>query len=312
MTGSPRNHGRGAVQPDGAAPDGFGPSHDARPYPDAQQDPYARPGQQGPADPPTDVFPIVGDDRPTARVPRVLDAEPSDRPGRPDAAADARDEDGEGGDGGAGRDGEARPEREMPTMLEQMGGVSGVVYSSVPVAVFIVVNILASLKPALFAAVGAGVAIAIVRIVRKEKLQPVVSALIGVAVCAFIANRSGQARDFYLPGLLLSAALGLACLVSVIARWPLAGVIWHGINGDGQGWRSDRRMLRAYMLATGLWALVFAARVVVQGWLYNVDEANWLGIARLLMGYPLMGVALLGTVLAVRWARRGTPATEPS
>jgi hypothetical protein len=42
--------------------------------------------------------------------------------------------------------------------------------------------------------------------------------------------------------------------------------------------------------------------------LYSADEATWLGIARLAMGYPLVGLALLGTVWAVRRARRG-PAT---
>ena len=50
--------------------------------------------------------------------------------------------------------------------------------------------------------------------------------------------------------------------------------------------------------------VVFVARVVVQGWLYDADEETWLGIARLAMGYPLFGVALLGTVLAVRRAQR--------
>ena len=81
-------------------------------------------------------------------------------------------------------------------------------------------------------------------------------------------------------------------------------MIWHGINGDGQGWRRDPRLLRAYTWATLLWALVFAARVVVQGLLYRYDEETWLGIARLAMGYPLVGVALLGTIWAVRRARR--------
>ena len=86
-------------------------------------------------------------------------------------------------------------------------------------------------------------------------------------------------------------------------------MIWHGINGDGQSWRRDRRLLRAYTLASLLWTLVFVARVVVQGLLYNADEETWLGVARLAMGYPLVGVALLGTVWAVRRARR---APEPS
>lgn len=197
-----------------------------------------------------------------------------------------------------------RREREFPTLLEQMGGVQGIVASTIPVAVFVLVNIIFGLQPALIAAIASGVAIAAWRIVRKQPLQPAVSGLLGVGVAAFIAYRTGEARGFYLPGLLFSAALGLAFLVSMVVRRPLAGVIWHAVNGEGQGWRRDPRLLRAYMFASALWTLVFVARVLVQGLLYNADEETWLGVARLAMGYPLVGVALLGTVLAVRRAHR--------
>ena len=203
--------------------------------------------------------------------------------------------------------GDGPRERELPTVLEQMGGVQGVVASTIPVAVFVVANVAFELQPALIAAVAAGVAIAVWRITRKQALQPAVSGLLGVGIAAFIAYRTGEARGFYLPGLLFSAACGLAFLVSMVVRRPLAGVIWHALNGDGQSWRSDPRLLRAYTFATALWTLVFAARVVVQGLLYNADEETWLGIARLAMGYPLVGLALLGTVWAVRRARRGEP-----
>jgi len=185
-----------------------------------------------------------------------------------------------------------------------MGGVPGIIASTIPVAVFVVVNIVSTLQPALIAALAAGVVIAIWRIVRKQPLQPAVSGLFGVGIAAFIAYRTGEARGFYLPGLIYSAVLGLAFLVSVLVRWRLAGVIWHGINGDGQSWRRDPRLLRAYTWASLLWTLVFAARLVVQGLLYNADATTWLGIARLAMGYPLVGVALLGTVWAVSRARR--------
>ena len=197
-----------------------------------------------------------------------------------------------------------RAERSMPTLMEQMGGLSGIVASTVPIAVFVIANILFELQPALIAALVAGVGVAIFRVVRKQPLQPAISGLVGVGVCAFIAYRTGEARGFYLPGLLYSAALGLAFLVSIVVRWPLAGVIWNGINGHGQGWRKNPRMLKAYSWASALWALVFAARLVVQGFLYNADEETWLGIARLAMGYPLIGVAILGTILAVRRADR--------
>lgn len=195
-------------------------------------------------------------------------------------------------------------ERETPSLLEQMGGVQGVVASTVPVAVFVVANVAFGLQAAVISALAAGVATAVWRIARKQPLQPAVSGLFGVGIAAFIAYRTGEARGFYLPGLLFSAACGLAFLVSMAVRWPLAGVVWHAVNGDGQSWRADPRLLRAYTFATALWTLVFASRVVVQGWLYNADEETWLGIARLAMGYPLVGLALLGTVWAVRRAGR--------
>lgn len=204
-----------------------------------------------------------------------------------------------------------RPERQFPTLLEQMGGVSGIVASTIPVGVFVVSNILLDLQPAIIAALVAGVAVAVWRVVRKQPLQPAVSGLLGVGLAAFIASRTGEARGFYLPGLIASAAFGLAFLVSVLVRWPLAGVVWHGINGDGHGWRRNPALLRAYTWATLLWTLVFASRVVLQGLLYDANEETWLGVARLAMGYPLTGLALLFTIWAVRRAHRtaDAPAT---
>jgi hypothetical protein len=196
----------------------------------------------------------------------------------------------------------------MPTLLEQMGGVSGIIASTIPVGVFVVANVLFALQPAIIAALAAGVAVAVWRIARKQPLQPAVSGLLGVGLAAFIASRTGEARGFYLPGLIMSAAFGLAFLVSAIVRWPLAGVVWHGINGDGQGWRRNPALLRAYTWATLLWTLVFASRVVLQGLLYDANEETWLGVARLAMGYPLTGLALLFTIWAVRRAHRSTAA----
>ena len=192
--------------------------------------------------------------------------------------------------------------RPFPTVLEQLGGVSGIIASSVPVAVFVLVNVLFELRVAIISALVAGVVVAGWRISRKQPLQPAVSGLLGVGLAAYIAHRTGEARGFYLPGLIVSGVCAVAFLVSVLVRRPLAGVIWYGINGAGQTWRRDPRMLRAYTFATLLWALVFASRVIVQGLLYNADAETWLGIARLAMGYPLVGLAMLGTVWAVRRA----------
>lgn len=191
-----------------------------------------------------------------------------------------------------------------PSILDQLGGLSGVVASTIPVVAFVAVNSLTSLMPAVIVAVAVALGITVWRLVRKEPLQPAISGFFGVAVGAFVAYRTGEAKGYFLVGIWYSLVLCVVFLVSVLVRWPLAGVIWHGINGDGQGWRSERVLLRAYTLATLLWAAVFAGRFVVQRWLYDSDQTLWLGAARLGMGLPLTGLALLGTVWAVRRARR--------
>lgn len=196
------------------------------------------------------------------------------------------------------------PRRGGPSLLDQMGGVSGLVASTVPVVVFVAVNSVSALRPALIAAIGSAVLIAAWRLARREALQPAVSGLLGVGIGAFIASQTGEAKGFFLPGIWYSALLCAVFTISVLVRRPLAGVLWHGINGDGQGWRDDPRLLRAYTIATLLWAAVFGSKFVVQHWLYAADETGWLAFARLAMGFPLAAVALLGTIWAVRRARR--------
>jgi hypothetical protein len=207
---------------------------------------------------------------------------------------------------------QAAERRPRETILQQIGGIPGMIYSTVPVVVFVIVVSLTALTPALIASVGVAVAIAVWRLVRGEPLQPAVSGLFGVGAAAFIAHHTGEAKGFFLLGIWYSAVLASAFLVSVLVRWPLAGVIWHGINGDGQGWRSDRDLLRAYTMATLLWAVVFGAKFVVQHWLYDADQTGWLAFARIAMGYPLTGLALLGTFWAVQRARRKGGQARPA
>jgi hypothetical protein len=193
-------------------------------------------------------------------------------------------------------------EQPTPTILEQMGGISGIVYSTVPVVVFAIVLTLSSLTVALVASVGVALAIAVLRVIRKEPLQPAISGLFGVGIGALIAHHTGQARDFFLIGIWYSGLLAVVFTVSMLVRWPLAGVIWHAINGDGQSWRADRVLRRAYTLATALWAVMFAVKFGTQQWLYSANQPTWLAVARL-AGYALTAVSVLGTLWAVRRAK---------
>jgi hypothetical protein len=192
-----------------------------------------------------------------------------------------------------------KPSEEEPTLLEQMGGISGLVYSSVPVLVFVLLNTVFGLAAAIWGSLGSAAAITVLRVVRKEPLQPAISGFFGVGIAAFIAYRTGSAKGFFLFGIWASLVYGSVFVVSMAVRWPLVGVIWSYLNGHGRAWRADRKAMFAYQLATLTWALVFAARFIVQRWLYDEDQTGWLAFARLAMGYPLTAVALVVTVWAV-------------
>lgn len=185
-------------------------------------------------------------------------------------------------------------------MLEQMGGIAGMVYSAVPIIVFVVANSLANLTVGIWSALGSAVVITIVRLVRKETLQPAISGFFGVAIATFIAYRTGEARGFFLWGIWLSLVYGGVFVGSVLVRWPLVGVAWNLLNGAGSAWRKDKPSVRYYDIATLACSVVFLARFVVQRWLYAENLTGWLAFTKIAMGLPLFGLAMLVVVWAVR------------
>lgn len=191
-------------------------------------------------------------------------------------------------------------EEPQPTLLEQMGGVSGLIYSSVPVIVFVLANSFFGLTAAIWTSIGSAVAITVLRLVRKEPLQPAISGFFGVAIAAFIAYRTGSAKGFFLFGIYASLVYCGIFGLSVVVRWPIAGVVWNMLNGTGQAWRKDKPSRYGYDIATLAMALIFAARFVVQRWLYQEDYTGWLAFAKIAMGYPLYALGLLVVVWAVR------------
>ncbi|SQI29082.1 Protein of uncharacterised function (DUF3159) [Rhodococcus coprophilus] len=198
-------------------------------------------------------------------------------------------------------------------MLEQLGGISGLVYSTLPVLVFVPANSWWGLTVAIWAAVAVACGVLVWRLIRGTPIQPAISGFIGVAVCAFIAYRTGDAKGYFLFGIYASLVYGGAFVVSVIVRRPLVGVIWGMLNGQASRWRTHREAVRAYDIATIAWALVFLARYLVQNHLYDADETGWLAVARIGMGWPLTGLVLLVTLWAVRKADRLVePAPDPA
>ena len=215
-----------------------------------------------------------------------------------------------GTDEGTGAPGDATTEQ---LMANAIGGWRGLIDSSVPGAVFLVVYVADGnqLTPAVWAAVGAGALIAVLRLARRQSLQQVASGFVGIAFCAWLASRTGRAEDFYLPGILINIAYAVGLSVSCVVGHPLLGYGVGAATGDLTGWRAVPEQRRAYSLATWIFAAVFAVRVVVQVPLYLAGWVGPLGIAKLALGWPLFALAAYLSYRVIAKARREAPVPVP-
>jgi hypothetical protein len=195
-------------------------------------------------------------------------------------------------------------------VLEQMGGISGLIYSSLPVVVFVPISTNFGLLPAIGAALGVAALILIWRLIRRESAQPAISGFIGVGISAGIAYMVGESKGYFLLGIWMSLFWAVVFTVSIVIRRPIVGYIWGWVNSHDRDWRGLRKAVLAFDIATFVWVLVFTSRFVVQQHLYDADQTGLLGVARIAMGWPLTAVAALVTYLAIRAAQRALHAHE--
>jgi hypothetical protein len=188
--------------------------------------------------------------------------------------------------------------------MAQLGGVPGLIYSSLPVLLFVGTSRLLGLSAAVGAALGTGTLILVWRLIRRESVQPAVSGLIGVAVCALIAYAMGESKGYFLLGIWTSLLWAAVFATSILIRRPVVGYIWSWLHGHDRAWRNVRRAVYAFDIATLTWVLVFGARFVVQRLLYDSNHTGWLVVARIAMGWPLAVGAALVTYLAIKAAQR--------
>jgi hypothetical protein len=191
-----------------------------------------------------------------------------------------------------------------------MGGISGLIYSSLPVVVFVPVSTAFGLMPAISAALGVAALILVWRLIRRESIQPAISGFFGVGISALIAYVVGESKGYFLLGIWMSLLWAVVFALSILVRRPAVGYIWGWVNSHDRDWRGVRRAVVAFDLATFVWVLVFASRFVVQQHLYDANQTGWLGVARIAMGWPLTAVAALVTYLAIRAAQRAVHAHE--
>ncbi|MGA8980276.1 MAG: DUF3159 domain-containing protein [Pedococcus sp.] len=202
-------------------------------------------------------------------------------------------------------------------LSKALGGWRGSLETALPTVGFVVVwTWTKDVRTAVAAAAAVIVVLGIVRAVQRQSLQFVGTAALATAIAAFFALRSGRAQDAFLPGILTSAAWGVAAVVSVVSRWPLVGFMVGAGDPraaeDPFAWHRDRGLVRVCQRLTMVLVVMYAVRVAIMLPLYFAGEVAWLGVAKVGLGWPLWlaGLAVMGVMLVRGQTPQETPAPD--
>ena len=182
------------------------------------------------------------------------------------------------------------------------------------------------LQVALVASVATALVLLAVRLVQRSSVQFVLNALFGIGIgwlFVTMSARSGgsaddQALAYFLPGIIYNTGYSVLLAFTCLIGWPLVGFMVGSVTGDPTAWHEDKQVVRLCSLLT--WVLVAPCiiRVVAQAPLWFAGKSGALdadtavaalGIAKIVMGWPLQLAALAAMVALL--ARDRTPIAAP-
>ena len=212
-----------------------------------------------------------------------------------------------------------RSDKELTTgtLLEQFGGVKGMIDSSIPATLFVVVRFFASLNVSIAVAVAAGLLVVGLRRVQGETLQHAFSGFFGLLIAVLVVRSTGTGKGIFLPGILITAGSGLGFGLSLLLGKPAVAVGLAAADPKYAVWKTYEPLRRACTLATAAWCASFFVRAGVATVVYLVagdspgDNLAILIVINAVKWPLIIGSALL-TVALVKRAGLPDPEPEPS
>ena len=148
--------------------------------------------------------------------------------------------------------------------------------------------------------VGAAVVLAW-RISRRGSLTYALSGVGGTLLASALVAFTGNASNYFLPGIVSGAVTTAALLVSLVVGYPLVAVISSVTRQWPLGWFQHPRVKGAYYLTTWIWVAFFGARTALQALLYQSGSVEALAVVRVATGWPALLALLAVTYLVGRW-----------
>jgi hypothetical protein len=169
-------------------------------------------------------------------------------------------------------------------LFEAFGGVRGLVETTVPGLVFILIyTVNKDIHVAAVAALVLSGVMCLARLLGRDTVKHAFSGVFGVGVGVVFAMVTGNAKDFYLPGMLYGLGLALAYLISAAVGFPLLGLVLGPVFRENLSWRTrNPGRKKAYVKASYAWGFILLAKAAILFPLYwwaDPTKFGWVTVA---------------------------------
>jgi hypothetical protein len=173
-----------------------------------------------------------------------------------------------------------------------------------PPMLFLVVNAIWGFRLGTLTALGAALAVGLLRLLRRERVGYALGGLASVMLAMGLVWVLGRAESFFLPDLITGGATLAFCTLSLAFGRPLTAWTSHFARGWPREWYWHHRVRPAYSETTLLWTAFFAVRLWCQVRLYLSAQTDALVLTNTLSGWPALIVLLIFTYLYGTWRLR--------
>lgn len=187
-------------------------------------------------------------------------------------------------------------------LFEAFGGVRGMVETVLPGLLFVAIfTVNKNLHVSAIAALVVSLVLVVVRLARRDTVKHAFSGVFGVAFGVLFAMFTGNAKNFYLPGMLYTLGMAVAYLVTALAGVPLMGLMLGPVFKENLSWRTrNPGRKKAYTNASWAWGLILLAKCAILFPLYWWADTTQLGWVLVALKIPpfLLAVWLTWVFLA--------------
>lgn len=181
--------------------------------------------------------------------------------------------------------------------FDAFGGVRGMVETTVPGLVFVLCyTITRDIQLSAILALAVTGVMFLARLVQRGPTKHAFTGVFGVVFGAVFAMMTGDAKNFYLPGMVYTLGLGIAYVVTAASGVPLLGLVLGPVFKENLSWRTrNPGRKRAYVKASYVWGGILLAKSAITFPIYFWGDATQLGWLRVALGIPPFLVAVYFT-----------------